>query len=893
MKHLIMTILFLTTNFFSYSQSEYCFENPITISTHWDSYNNTDEYPNDFNWTEEFFEMYLRYSPNSPEFVKSPYYVQSNTLYSDNVWHLRQTTDPTKKDFLPEDGWELLYKEFGECCTESQRVDYPFFILYNRYRGTMRVFLMVKELEEDAFDAAMVKVRWKNGSNRKTALFQHVRRTSAPIHKFDQFKEFSTPNKYLNKDYFWLYADLGMAYDPCTCDQPDDVQLGDSKLELQFSVINSVAVDLEGDITGNIFYESVLSGVGPQNVPSMHTNQFDIGPYSVDQNELIETFQAGQRAYKEFEGFSSQFDDFLDTQDKNYKDELIRTWYVENNGAAAAQNVMDAAFKTYIQTDEGMKDVAGLTLKDKNLGPLRTISAAIPYAGIAWGIFDYLNSGGRDASSAETPTPNMPLAMNAQLQISGSLTDQAMLDAPLIFTPGTKTTQGPSVPLYNNILGVTNLLNDFQLQYNRYETRIEDPFGTVKIDPTLEVRQYRLQEELDIIFNPSANLRLETIEAAYVLEYDERFLDSFESFGQQHQKKDYRTNHPLIIGDYLSETPQNMITMLKRSGFFLDFMHKDYGDPDTKIRFRTDYAPLGCFKDQSFPLIFHNPAQGQTAPSIAQPRIYVRVVSTFQPESEPLNTIKDPITIIHTYEMSDDIEDAEPGYQEDEYFIDAYTSWNLNNFDPTTQNIDMYFTGIKEMAHPNGYLALNVSGPTHQLALSGLIQHDEYATGITVSQNATVQNAILTASRNITVLNSEILPDSELRLSLFGNEYCDPLYIPNVSQEQIVSKCNSEGYRNRAASKTRHNYFAESNLRTENEKKILLYPNPARSSFNINSTIDISYIEIFDSKGSVIVSSTVNLIDNIDISHLGPGVYMVRMYNNAKEFISNKPLNVL
>ena len=42
------------------------------------------------------------------------------------------------EDYSPTEGWVLLKKDFG--CSGGG-IDYPYFILYNKYRGVIRLFM--------------------------------------------------------------------------------------------------------------------------------------------------------------------------------------------------------------------------------------------------------------------------------------------------------------------------------------------------------------------------------------------------------------------------------------------------------------------------------------------------------------------------------------------------------------------------------------------------------------------------------------------------------------------------------------------------------------------------------------------------------------------------------
>lgn len=58
-------------------------------------------------------------------------------FYSTGSWLADALTHETK-DMWPEDGWVLAYKDFG---TSDKAPAYPFFVLYNRYKGTFRVMV--------------------------------------------------------------------------------------------------------------------------------------------------------------------------------------------------------------------------------------------------------------------------------------------------------------------------------------------------------------------------------------------------------------------------------------------------------------------------------------------------------------------------------------------------------------------------------------------------------------------------------------------------------------------------------------------------------------------------------------------------------------------------------
>lgn len=68
--------------------------------------------------------------PMLPNYDRLPYYIQG---------HATSANDPTNPDVFPEDGWMLVIRDFG---TPTAAPAFPYFALYNKYRGIMRFFFL-------------------------------------------------------------------------------------------------------------------------------------------------------------------------------------------------------------------------------------------------------------------------------------------------------------------------------------------------------------------------------------------------------------------------------------------------------------------------------------------------------------------------------------------------------------------------------------------------------------------------------------------------------------------------------------------------------------------------------------------------------------------------------
>gem|GEM_PF-3337893 len=197
---------------------------PIGISTNPDNYVN----PNDvsatrkWDWRSQNFTVYLTNqsgTPGNSVTIVSPFYDQSGNV---NTFSL---SNSFAKDYNSVDGWELLYKNFG---TPSQGVISPYFMLYNRYSGTIRIFVNIVNSGDFTFTNAGLNLTLKRPTNipnsqvlRQTAVLNQLGTYSFSSEDMQKNAKHFSPNAYtnsgVNNNYFWLYADFQTLYDACTC----------------------------------------------------------------------------------------------------------------------------------------------------------------------------------------------------------------------------------------------------------------------------------------------------------------------------------------------------------------------------------------------------------------------------------------------------------------------------------------------------------------------------------------------------------------------------------------------------------------------------------------------------------------------------------------------------
>jgi len=117
------------------------------------------------------------------------------------------------RDYLPEQGWVLLAKVFGTPDSHIQS-KYPYFMLYNKYLGIIRLYVF--NGEQATFQRAALSLSWLYGTN-KNALF-----SPSQVYRYSNEEYYSgskTSGSIVNyiEDYHsgaWFVTDIPVNYDP-------------------------------------------------------------------------------------------------------------------------------------------------------------------------------------------------------------------------------------------------------------------------------------------------------------------------------------------------------------------------------------------------------------------------------------------------------------------------------------------------------------------------------------------------------------------------------------------------------------------------------------------------------------------------------------------------------
>ncbi|MCA1761887.1 MAG: hypothetical protein LC664_02630 [Flavobacteriales bacterium] len=168
---------------------------------------------------------------------------------------------PDFYDYRWEDGWELLWMNMGyypdghpinDPATgsyyDNHNWDYeplpsnaPYFAIYNRYRGILRLFANVWYSAESTFEDIDVVLRFTTASsapnNNLTGLLRHASAYDRALSEPTEIKAIHAPRFHAPDLTQWIVADFQMGYDPCSC-------MSTGELIFDFNAFSTLDVDI-------------------------------------------------------------------------------------------------------------------------------------------------------------------------------------------------------------------------------------------------------------------------------------------------------------------------------------------------------------------------------------------------------------------------------------------------------------------------------------------------------------------------------------------------------------------------------------------------------------------------------------------------------------------------
>ncbi len=240
----LSTSLLLLVCLFGYinGYSQHLCEAQATSTTGWDWRGSTDY---------TFYLYGARYSSLGGVVKKKSPWFDTNT--NENVSAFRYENP---KNYEPNQGWILIQRDFG---APGRFINHPYFILYNRYAGILRIFVAITETVA-GYNKAAISLGYAKGRKRTAILGFHdeTGHIQSTRHFNNNVAPVKVGNTYAYDLPYWLHADFVMNYDPCSCKVPEAA--------LQFSVDLVSESTLTFKVDGESVPKDVLGREGSGNL---------------------------------------------------------------------------------------------------------------------------------------------------------------------------------------------------------------------------------------------------------------------------------------------------------------------------------------------------------------------------------------------------------------------------------------------------------------------------------------------------------------------------------------------------------------------------------------------------------------------------------------------------
>lgn len=484
MKKLILITTLFVIIAKSYGQ---CYDTFATPTTDWRQYDGVKN-KNNWNWTSTDLQTFVLKNGTSNYITITrylPYYCPgfgTGGCNNANTQRYHNYTDPKAVDVQPEDGWELLLKNFG---TTSQPVDDPYFVLYNRFTGRLKAFIMM--VKENLAQNAEIKIGFVpiiDGGKRARATLSTAAAIVPMLDEFDSRDNFVSTNKYVQNSEYWIIADIVTHYDPCTCSEPDVNEL--PLIGFESFLINSMSVvlNINGTIKEQIITGSNSTGSsGANGTTSIHS----LGDAWAARNDIK---NAAKKGYDDWGKTATDILGYANKGSKFLHENIVDKWWkseIEKNPSFALfpKDSQTVYFERFKKTTDAFKILAGVKKLEKlnnTTDFIKGMASAVPYVGAAVSLIDFFTAGG--GTTQPSAVNRAPIVQNVTLTAIGSITNHIPGQLFTMNLPGYRNNNPvASTPYYNNTLGVLSLIDMPNFNYIEGGFQMSKPDFQILFNP--------------------------------------------------------------------------------------------------------------------------------------------------------------------------------------------------------------------------------------------------------------------------------------------------------------------------------------------------------------------------------------------------------------------------
>lgn len=878
--------------------------NPLLNSFDWYFGNSTIQlFPNQVNWT-HFFSNF-----NSVVNMQHPF---GGSMPSEFQYLRPDSVNPEFRDFRWEDGWELLYMNLGYFpdmnptnapaansyyANHSQSYDpipsnIPYFVLYNRYRGLLRLFANVWYPIGSNYEDIDVSLRFTFPSRDDNKLSGILRNASAydlPLSEATSIVAVHAPRFHAPNYTQWIVADFQMAYDPCSCQSQGEI-------EFVFTAFDSLNVDIIGrslslDVPINNTNYTTRNFL---NLSNVNTGNYEPGT-EIYQNldSMLAVYERQQMAYLEQ---LEEYNEYNEIQRKLFRFGVKTVVAVLTKGLSEV--VLSDSLATVLFSDDlsGVNELIGIP-SGIDVGEFRDIFSG-------WVKEKIADSNNTLLMEVYGPAPSkpksvaIPVATLEESVYKGTIVGTETTNSSPMVLPGSVPQAYPSgtslepqrIPVYNEVLGQVALLNypDAEFYYDSstdYETLYEtdpafqyDSCYTKERTVTTTSLKMRLND-LNFALNPSLDFDMGKTQTYARVEVEmvnheprEEFMEATLHYSQfEHASLD---NYSFIYQFPNSAWPGEVTHTIKSDWIALEDLNQ----------YEFSFLRIDSIVNHRFGLYNLDPiieCQYQYQPNYSADQfemdiasIKIKVMHDFY--FDQVGTSNDQVNVlqVYTYKMFD----SEASVNN---LNSQQSSWSDT---PASGVFDQYIIGAITLgdetittSHP---LVHEVIGDeifinAQEVLINGPLQVQEGYTAViqALERIHLTPDAVLNPKIHLRI-KKDFYPTAvfEYADNTAIQSFCDSaLYQANVDAAAISTGLQNQ---EQAADYKSHQERVE-------RGSVTLYPNPARDLLTLRSShLDMSAITIHDLTGRPIKQQNLQAHSRetqINLSGIAPGTYIVRV----------------
>jgi hypothetical protein len=816
-----------------------------------------------------------------------------------------QTLPVTDRDYHWEDGWELLYLNLGflpngddvdQTYSDSWRPaqnatnnaqmrpepnHVPYFVLYNRYRSTMRVFANVfgREGNLPEVDYTYVKLLFLDElETAGSGLFRVSNGVDRPLDKetAEAGAQMISPNQAPADIDEWIVADFQLSYDPCICERS-----GTHNIQMQFSTFNTLNVDgvfrsitVEKEITQSDLNSDFLnlSDLDPEGAPGARIYQV--------MNDMYSDYK------KKLEAYDAQMNDFKSPLNQAKIYILNKATDAINNGVG---KLTGGFVDELIEADSSWSG----KVKVEQFG-----------TGLAKALYaqemDFVSS---SLGITQKPSrPQAPVASWNEGSFKATITDEQTYESNTLIVPGDdpgdiqSEVMPHNYPAYSQLPGLFAMLETPEVEFNWTSYLVSDSLTDVIWNSLYSkdeffLRRYKNQfmlrvKDLSYALNPAIDFDEEKsgVYFMFQVEYEQnypwqsRFHPAELNGGNLTMDHEFFTHKDSIDGSNNHRRTYVFNSKIypiedARNLFF-------YGDLETGGTYIKNYKLLFTGGDWDWEL---DPTSHSNANSRANIKsIKLKVIGDFYFDQIGHNGEQVSQYQVFTYDLynsSREENDVQPVH------INQFYPWVSNPFNPSNWP---YYPGTVRLGNINDVPAgaKTIVGGELYIRAEKIELDQNASSGYGVTHLEAADKVVFLRDKGAS-LNYQF--DGNWRIKTRDDWFGEP-NIQAASKEVVANFCNETSGKYRAnivpASKRLPNspdVFGSSNHIPELRFKI--FPNPTNGLTTIrwNSTeiADQSvWVTVVDNSGTEVVSRQVSVFDEVvqfDLSGLPSGVYMVQL----------------